>query len=381
MNVDVVRAAAFVLGLGTVLATAASLVRALVLPRGLTSNLSVFVGRAVTRGFLLQLAKPFKEYEAKDRILALSAPISLLGVLVTWMGLFLLGYALMLWSVVEASFPAALREAGSSMLTLGFQASPTARAAAIDFLAAATGLIVIALEIAYLPVLYGAFNRREMLVTMLQSRAGSPAWGPEILARHQLVNIVDSLPGFYDEWERWAADVAETHSNYPILVWFRSPHPLRSWVVGLLAVLDSAALYEALSPTRAPSEARLCLRMGFTCLRDIAAAVRIPFDPDPFPDDPLELGFEEFKEGIRRLEEVGFPMERSPDDAWPHFKGWRVNYESIAYKLGDRVVAPPGPWSGSRSHLPGVTIVPQRPANRRPEDPEDQGRPKGHHGF
>src|SRR6202042_2948825 len=101
----------------------------------------------------------------------------------------------------------------------------------------------------------------------LESRAGSPAWGPELLARHRLVGIVDQLPSLYADWERWAADVAESHTTYPVLIYFRSSRPLDSWVLSLLAILDSAALYLALAPSRAPSEARLCLRMGYTCLR------------------------------------------------------------------------------------------------------------------
>jgi hypothetical protein len=372
---------AFAAGLAIVVGTAGSLVRTLVLPRGLASRLSVLVGRSVVRRSFLLAARFARTYEAKDRILAASAPMALLSVLLAWLTLFVLGYSLMFWALVDVSLPDALREVGSSTFTLGFTTTESYAATVIDFVAAGTGLVAIALEIAYLPVIYSAFNRRETLVTMLQSRAGSPAWGPEILARHQLVNIVDSLPDFYGAWEAWAADVAESHANYPVLVWFRSPHPLRSWIVGLLAVMDSAALYLALSPSRAPSEARLCLRMGFNCLRDIADAVRLPYDVDPFPEDPIELTFEEFAAGVRRAEEVGFQPERGPEEAWVHFRGWRVNYEGIAYRLADAVVAPPGPWSGRRTHLPQVAIAPQRPPNRHPEDPHDEGRPRGHRGY
>jgi hypothetical protein len=114
--------------------------------------------------------------------------------------------------------------------------------------------------------------------------------------------------------------------------------------------------------------------MGFVCLREIADAVDIPYDPDPYPDDPIELTYEEFLGGISRLED--FPMERTPEEAWPHFRGWRVNYEAIAYALADFVVAPPGPWSGDRTNLPGMAFVPQRPANRTPEDRQAEGTPK-----
>lgn len=369
---------AFAAGIGVVAGTGGSVLRTLVLPRGLTSRLSTLLASgAVRRGFLF-VANRFGEYDRKDRILALAGPVSLLTVLLAWLALFLFGYSLILVPFVDVSFPEVVREVGSSMLTLGFATTPSAGATVVDFLAAATGLIIVALEIAYLPVIYAAFNRRETLITLLQSRAGSPAWGPELLARHKLVGLLDSLPHLYLQWEEWAADVAESHANYPVLVWFRSPHPLRSWVVGLVAVLDSAALYLSLAPERAPSEARLCLRMGFTCLRDIAETLGLPYDPDPFPTDPIELTFEDFRGAIHRLESVDFEVERTPEEAWPHFRGWRVNYESIVYQLADLVVAPPGPWTGPRHHLPGMEIVPLRPTDRRPEDVREAERPRGH---
>jgi hypothetical protein len=229
---------------------------------------------------------------------------------------------------------------------------------------------VVALQIGYLPTLYSAFNRRETLVTRLQSRAGEPAWGPEILARHRLVATLDNLPLLYDDWETWAADVAESHSNYRTLIWFRSPHPLRSWVVGLLAVLDSAALYLATCPSTAPSEARLVLRMGFTALRDIGGSLGMSYDPDPRPDAPISLTYEDFLDGIERLERADFEMERSPEEAWPHFRGWRVNYEDLAYRLADSVDAVPAPWSGPRRGVLAPMGI-RRPVNRVPEAPDE----------
>ena len=87
------------------------------------------------------------------------------------------------------------------------------------------------------------------------SRAGEPSWGPEILIRHQLVEIVDALPAFYDEWETWAADFSESHSTYPVLLLFRSPDPWSSWVTALLSVLDAGAMQLALNPNSSPSQA------------------------------------------------------------------------------------------------------------------------------
>jgi hypothetical protein len=227
-------------------------------------------------------------------------------------------------------------------------------------------VVIVALQIAYLPALYQAFNRRESLVAMLESRAGVPAWGPELLARHQLVGIIDSLPEFYSAWEQWSAELAESHTTYPVMLLFRSPDAWFSWLVGLLAVLDGAAMHLALAPRSASSQSRLCLRMGFTALNRIAKVLRWEVDPDPNPEGPIILTFDEFEEAVAMLVHVGFPMERTAEEAWPDFRGWRVNYEKVAYRLCDHLTAPPAPWSGRRSHLRAGFVAPRRPPQRSP---------------
>ncbi len=82
-----------------------------------------------------------------------------------------------------------------------------------------------------------------------------------------MVGINDTLPDLYAAWEQWSADVAETHTTYPVLLLFRSPEPWYSWLLGLIAVLGAAAMHLALAPSEASSQARLCLRMGFTLLK------------------------------------------------------------------------------------------------------------------
>lgn len=327
------------------------------------------VSRIVTPFFQVG-SRMFRSYDAKDAFLAFHAPSFLLALLGVWIVLLICGFALILTAVAGIDMLSALREAGSSLTTLGFATTATPGATAVDVVAAMSGLFVVAVLIGYLPTLYGAYNRRETLVTLLEARAGAPAWGPEILWRHQRIGIVDSLPSFYESWELWCADVAESHSAYPVLLFFRSPHPLRHWLTGLLAVLDSAALYLALSPRAAPSQTRLCLRMGFTSLRTLAEAMSLPFDPDPRPDTELSLTYEEYLRGVKRLGDIGFPIERTPEEAWPDFRGWRVNYERIAIDLADRVVATPGPWSGKRKILGDVVIGTKRPIDRTPQQPE-----------
>lgn len=365
------RVATFALGLALVLATWSSVLRTLVVPRGLTSRLTAAVQLAVRWSFDA-VAGVFRSYETKDRVLVAQGPIMLLVQLAAWVLLFLAGFALMFAGATSRSLGDAFRASGSSLFTLGNVTTPGASGTVIALCAATTGLVVVALQVGYLPTLYGAFNRRETLVTLLQSRAGAPAWGPELLARHHLVATLDNLPAFFAEWERWAADVAESHANYPVLITFRSPNPMRSWIVGLLAVLDAAALRLALNPSARTSEARLCLRMGFTSLRDIAQAIGIGYDPDPTPESPLALTYDDFLRGVARLEAVGYEMERSPEEAWPHFRGWRVNYEALCYAIAREVEAVPAVWSGPRRHS-AEPMLPVTPPNRQPKGTDPAG--------
>jgi hypothetical protein len=340
-----------------------SILRTLVVPRGLYSALVFRLWWMLRR--LLRLTALRGGYDAIDRAQTWLAPLMLIGTLATWLVGALLGYGLLLYALSPLSWTTAFREAGSSLFTLGFASGARLKLSVVDFMAAATGPILIALQIAYLPTLYGAYNRRELEVTLLQARAGEPAWGPEILARQWLVDTETALPELYRAWERFAADIGESHSTYPVLLTFRSPRPYRNWLVGLIAVMDAAALQLALDPRVAPPEARLVLRAGFTALRDIARALRMPFDTDPLPDTPIRLTFEEFDEAVAMLQTTGFRAERSPKDAWPHFRGWRVNYEAIAYELCRRCDAVPALWTGPRDFT-GEPVSPLRPADRRP---------------
>jgi len=374
--VTALRLLVLVAGIAVLLGDAYSVLTVLIVPRAASSRFTypMVAVRALFRRITL-LARTFT---AQDRILSLSEPVAIVVLLTTWLSMAVLGFTLVNWGIGGQPFSQAFSEAGSSVFTLGFTLSHTEGSRVVDFLAAGTGMVLVALQIAYLPTLYAAYNRRETLVTLLESRAGAPAWGPELLIRHQLVGTVDNLPNLFAEWERWAADVAESHTTYPSLLYLRSPRLLNSWIVSLVAVMDAAALVLAIDPDGAPSEARMCIRMGFTCLRDIAQATRIPYDPDPQPDDPLVLTEAQFTEARNRLVAVGFATSRPADEAWAHFRGWRVNYESTAYAVAAKYSAPPAMWTGPRRLFRGESLEPSRPADRRPTGvPGGPGGPGG----
>jgi hypothetical protein len=352
-----------------VLTAWSSVIGTLVVPRLVGSFLTRWVDKLIVSVYQT-VTKPVADYFRRDRILATQAAAVLLTQLVAWLGISLLGFALILWPVARTGIASAFTDAGSSLFTLGFSEPAGAAPAAFVFIAAATGLVVVALQIGYLPTLYAAFNRRETEVSLLNARAGIPSWGPELLARTYYalgsgVSAIDTLPDLYTTWERWSADVAESHTTYLSLVRFRSPQPLSSWVNSLLAVLDSAALILTLAPEEAPTvPARLCLRSGFQCLGRIARAMGLPVPEEADPEGGITLTHQEFLDAIERMRKVGFPITRDPEQAWPDFVGWRVNYEQAAYAIAEAVDAVPAMWSGPRRH-PAVPMSPFRPPSGR----------------
>jgi hypothetical protein len=378
------RVAAAVIGGLLVLVSGSSVIGTLIVTRSVSSRLTRWVDRAVDWAYRLVVAR-FRDvpgdgderrqaaFFRRDRILATQAATILIAQLVVWLIVAYAGFALLLWPFAARGVVSAFIDAGSSLFTLGFAVPNGAVPAVIVFLAAATGLVILTLQIAYLPTLYSAFNRRETEVALLNARGGFPAWGPELLARTHYAlgsgaSTLDTMPELYARWERWASDVAESHTTYLQLVRFRSPQPLSSWVTSLLSVLDSAALFLALSPKAAPEvPARLCLRSGFSCFNRIARAMGFDIPVEADPEAGISLTYGEFLDAVERMREVDFPIERTPAEAWPDFVGWRVNYEPAAYAVAAAVYAVPAMWSGPRRRGEKTEhIAPIRPGRGRP---------------
>jgi hypothetical protein len=364
------RIVAAVIGGLLVLVSASSVIGTLIVTRSVTNRLTQLVDKTIDWAYQLVL-KHVPEYSQRDRVLATQAAAILLTQLAAWLVVAYVGFALLLWPFATRGVVSAFVDAGSSLFTLGFAVPAGAAPAVIVFLAAAAGLVILTLQIAYLPTLYAAFNRRETEVALLNARGGVPSWGPELLARTHYAlgsgtSTLDTMPDLYAEWERWASDVAESHTTYLPLVRFRSPQPLSSWVTSLLCVLDSAALFLSLSPKAAPEvPARLCLRSGFLCFNRIARAMGFEIPDEADPEAVIGLTYGEFLEAVERMREVDFPIEREPAQAWTDFVGWRVNYERAAYAVAAAVYAVPAKWSGPRRH-PVETIAPIRPGRGRP---------------
>jgi hypothetical protein len=359
--------AGFAAGVCLLLLTGSSVIKMLLIPRDLHSLIADGAGRAVLGCYRLLTAR-MTDLHRREAILGCGAPTFLFSILVSWIVCLYLAFALMLLPFT-AGLSAAMKVSGSSLFTLGFALPAGAAPYGIVFAAAISGLGVIALMIGYMPTLYSAYNRRETAVVMLEALAGKPPWGPELLARQQLIGDVSYLGRVYERWTEWAADVSESHTTYRTLIYFRSRYAANPWPLALLAVLDAAALQLALCPSSAPPDARPLMRVGYLAMRQIARTAGVPVPEDPHPDDPLQLSYEEFLEAIQHLDEAGWLFERKPEEAWPHFRGWRVNYEQAAYGIAAHLDLVPGLWSGPRPRRYGSrsqVMRPERPAHREP---------------
>jgi hypothetical protein len=370
-GIDALHVLALVLGIVLVVATLSSVFTTLVVPRATSSRILRAVSNGLAR-FARRVVHSLRTYEAKDRFMSLVGPFAMLLMFVVWLAALVVGFGLMAWWDSGGTVLRAMVVSGSSVFTLGFATFPDRPAEVVELVAGGTGLLVVALVIAYLPTLYSAFSAREAEVTLLGTRAGVPAWGPEILARHHWFRTTGELPDLYRDWERWAAAVAESHTNYPSLMWFRSPVPWRSWLTALTAMLDAAALHDAINPGSAPRQARTCLQMGMNTLRALAGALHIDYEPDPLPTTPIRLTYEEYSVGVHRLQQVDFPFERTPEEAWRHFSGWRVNYEPIVDALTKLVMPPPAPWFAPRPWLGEIRRP--RVLDRTPDDPRAEAK-------
>ena len=343
-----VRILAFAGGAVTVLLTMRSAVRTFLVPRALQAYLAraVFIG--MRRIFWLR-ANSRHDYARRDRMMAFYAPVSLLVLLATWLVLVFAGYAAMFWGLGNGPLREALTLSGSSLFTLGFERGngdlPTTL---LVFSAAAIGLGLLALLITYLPSLYNAFSRREAGVSKLEVRTGRPPSGVRLIELAWIVGRLESLHELWSAWEDWFVDVDESHSSFPPLVFFRSPHPDESWVTAAGSILDGASLFVSSVDVPREPEPEFMIRAGYLCLRHIATFFWIPVNDDPAPTDPISVSREEFDTAFDRLAAAGVPMRPDRDQAWRDFAGWRVNYDAALLGLARLTMAPAAAWSSDR---------------------------------
>jgi hypothetical protein len=342
------RVLVFGLGLAIVLRTLFSAVLTFVLPRSAPDRLVGLVFLTMRRLFEIRLWR-VRDYLRRDAIMALYAPVSLLLLLPVWLTLILAGYTLMFWAVGITDWYEAFILSGSSLFTLGFARSDPSAHILLTFTESTIGLILVALLLAYLPTMYGAFSNREQAVTLLEVRAGSPPSAVEMILRFHRLGRLEGLQEVWTDWERWFAELQESHTSLAALVFFRSPNPRHSWVTAAGALLDGAALMAAVVDVPSDVQVNLCLRAGYLALRNIGDYFGIEHNANPrFPADPISVTRAEFDAACQRFTEQGIPLKPDREQAWQDFAGWRVNYDSVLIALCALIMAPPAPWSSDR---------------------------------
>ena len=355
---------AFVVGAFVVLTTFLSAVKTVVVPRAVTLRITrtVFL---VTRKLFEYLASEKRPFAERDRILAVYAPLTLVLLPLVWVSLTIFGFAGIQWAIAGGSIRDASLVSGSSMLTLGVLFRRSVPAATFSYVQASIGLILVALLISFLPTIYASFSRRETLVGLLESRAGLPPSPYEVLVRFNRIGALDSIDqDLFQQWEQWFVEVEESHTSFASLVFFRSPHPERSWITAAGCVLDTGAIYLSVVDRPPSPRAALAIRSGFLSLLRIAEYFNLPVDRDPKPDHPISVTRREFDLMLFELEAAGIPLKPNRDQAWLDFQGWRVNYDKALVSLAHMVIAPDGRWSSDR---PGQRFTPSFRSAVRPD--------------
>lgn len=338
----VVQGLAFIFGLAIVVRTALSAVRTFVVPRGHDDRLTGFAFRAV-RWVFETLAAPRRSYAFRDRVMAYYGPVSLMLLPAWWLALICVGYTAMFWAIGVPTLPEAFVDSGSSLLTLGFARPSVPGGDALAFSAAALGLALVALLVSYLPTIYAAFSRRELLVSLLEVRADTPPSPVVMLTRLHRLRGLAALGETWERWEQWFADVEESHTSLPVLVFYRSQQAGHSWVNAAGAMMDAAAIVRSAVAIPMDVRADLMIRAGYLALRRIAGLHGVAFDPDPSPGDPTSVDRGRFETALDVIAGAGVPIVDDRDQAWRDFNGWRVNYDTVLRAL-ERLTMAPTPW-------------------------------------
>jgi hypothetical protein len=292
----------------------------------------------------------------RDTLLNIYAPLSLIGLLLFWAIMLILGFALVQYglrlplsgNLLQQDIGTYLYFSGVTFLTLGFGdiTSYTGMGRFLSVLEAGVGFGFLAVVISYLPVLYQSFSRREVTICMLDARAGSPPTAAELLRRHGHYGNMQELFELLKEYERWAAELLESYLSYPILAFYRSQHDQQSWLSAMVAILDTCTLLRlrlqgdpAWQP-RLQWQAYLTFAMARHTLIDL---VLILFEK-PKTDIPERLSESDWQRLTQVLAESGMPLERIDAETREQFNAMRQQYEPFAHALAQRLFLELPPW-------------------------------------
>jgi Ion channel len=299
-----------------------------------------------------------RSVDARERLLGGFAPLLVMALIASWVAFLILGYGVILFGLRgeitgQPGLGTSVYQAGITVLTIGYGdvVATGALSRLAEICAAGTGLGVVALGITYLFSLYGAFQRREELVTTLDARAGAPPSGVKMLETYARLGLWDDLPRTFAEWEVWEARVLDSQLAYPILNFFRSSHDGESWVSALGAVLDAAVLLSTTveggpAGRAVPSgQAIMTIKGGAHLVEDLGQFLGFPDDGSPMVERT------EFDAACARLSAAGLRLRSDTDAAWGRFAGLRSSYASRLNQMAGYLLIPPTQWIGDRSAL------------------------------
>jgi len=274
-------------GLFILLATLWEAFETIILPRRVTRPIRlVRMFYRVTWKFWAAVNRWIRSKKVRDAHLSYYGPLSLLGLFATWAILLVLAFAMLHWAAGSAinapgempTFRTDFYLSGTTFFTLGLgDVTPrTTLAKAITVTEGGTGFGFLGLMISYLPTLYGAFSQRELNISLLDARAGSPPTAAELLRRHAQFADNEVLTLYLRDWEIWAAQLMESHLSYPVLCYFRSQHDNQSWLAAFTAVLDVCALLIAYGKGTAKWQSQLTFAIARHAVVDLAEVLRVP---------------------------------------------------------------------------------------------------------
>lgn len=266
------------------------------------------------------VARTIQKKRRRETFLSFFGPLSLLVLLTLWATTLVLGFTCIHWAIGSRigllggprSFLTDFYFSGTTFFTLGLgDITPLgAPARALTVIEASVGFGLLALVIGYLPVLYQSFSRREVNISMLDARAGTPPTAVELLRRHQEAQSMNSLEQLLRDWESWAADLLESHLSYPVLCFFRSQHDNQSWLAALSTVLDACSLVMVGIDGTPKWQAQLTFKMARHTIVDIAQI----FNAAPSRDDGQRLTTDGLTSLRSILSDSGTALRNQPGD-------------------------------------------------------------------
>ena len=297
-----------------------------------------------------RVAMAVRHERKRETILSFYGPLSLMGLIGTWAVGLIIGFALVYYAFPRAftdpagsthPFLTDLYVSGTTIFTLGLGDVVPHRLLIRGVAVAESGfgLGFVALVISYFPVLYGAFSRREVNIALLDARAGSPPTAFELIKRHSFQGGSAAIVTLLEEWERWSAELLESHISYPLLCLFRSQHTSQSWLSGITAILDACALLIASVQEESSRQAQLTFAMARHALVDLSQIL----SQQPVTNVPDRLPPERFHAIYDQLCQAGVRVCRDNQSS-ARLSELRKMYESYAEALSRYLAMPLPPF-------------------------------------